>query len=107
MYQYRATFVRAIDGDTAVLDVDLGFNVWLKNIHFRFFGIDAPERGQLGWAEARSYVQKFFDLNKTVVINCYGQDKYGRWLADILDPVVGTSLNQQLVKSGLAVVYLP
>ena len=31
MYQYKAVLVRDIDGDTIDVDIDLGFDVWLKN----------------------------------------------------------------------------
>jgi micrococcal nuclease len=41
-YQYRATLVRVVDGDTAVLDVDLGFDVHIRP-KVRFMGYNAPE----------------------------------------------------------------
>jgi len=106
VYQYRASFVRVIDGDTAVLDVDLGFYIWMKEIHFRFAGIDAPEKDdKQGWQAATDYVQAFFDANPVVTINVYDQDKYGRWLVEILE-ADGTTLNKAEVVKGLAVPYM-
>ena len=43
MYQYKAVLVRVIDGDTIDVDIDLGFDVWLKKQRVRLAGIDAPE----------------------------------------------------------------
>lgn len=106
MYQYTATIVRVIDGDTAVLDVDLGFYIVMKSIHFRFVGIDTPERGKPGADDATQFVREFFMDNPTVTINCHGTDKYGRWLAEIVNPTGGT-LNKMLVDNKLAVVYMP
>ena len=41
-YTYPAELVRVIDGDTAVLLIDLGFNVSTTQ-HVRFIGYNAPE----------------------------------------------------------------
>ena len=41
-YHYTAHLVRAIDGDTAELAVDLGFCV-STDVHVRLLGIDTPE----------------------------------------------------------------
>ncbi len=41
-YHYRAVLVRVKDGDTAVLDVDLGFDVH-AHISARMMGYNAPE----------------------------------------------------------------
>ena len=30
MYQYKAIITKVIDGDTVDVDIDLGFDVWLK-----------------------------------------------------------------------------
>jgi micrococcal nuclease len=43
MYEYRATIVRVVDGDTVDVDIDLGFEVTLKKQRIRLIGIDAPE----------------------------------------------------------------
>ncbi len=43
MYDYMATLVRVIDGDTVDCDIDLGFGVWLKNQRVRLYGINTPE----------------------------------------------------------------
>lgn len=47
MYDYRATVIRVVDGDTADLRVDLVFDVSI-NSRYRLSGIDAPERGKPG-----------------------------------------------------------
>lgn len=108
MYQYKAYIDRVIDGDTVVCDIDLGFYTWLKNLHLRFYGIDAPEKSDpTGWKLATDYVQAFFDTNPVVTTDIYGMDKYGRWLAVFIDPANEVTLNQQLVDKGLAKIYLP
>ena len=43
MYEYRATIIRVVDGDTVDVDIDLGFGVWLKDERVRIMGIDTPE----------------------------------------------------------------
>lgn len=43
LYNYAATLVRIIDGDTVSLDVDAGFGIWLRGERFRLAGINAPE----------------------------------------------------------------
>ena len=43
MYHYKAVLVRVIDGDTIDVDIDLGFDVWLKKQRVRLAGIDATE----------------------------------------------------------------
>jgi len=43
MYDYMATLVKVVDGDTVDCDIDLGFGVWLKNQRIRLYGINAPE----------------------------------------------------------------
>jgi endonuclease YncB( thermonuclease family) len=42
-YRYRARLVALHDGDTARVDIDLGFTVEMKNIQIRFDGYNAPE----------------------------------------------------------------
>jgi hypothetical protein len=42
-YRYRARLVALHDGDTARVDIDLGFTVEMKNVQIRFDGYNAPE----------------------------------------------------------------
>ena len=37
MYEYKATIVRVVDGDTVDVDIDLGFDVWLRSQRIRLF----------------------------------------------------------------------
>jgi micrococcal nuclease len=47
LYEYKAKIVRVYDGDTIWADIDLGFNVVLRNEPLRLHRIDAPEvRGE-------------------------------------------------------------
>ena len=43
MYEYRVKVLKVIDGDTVDVDIDLGFNTWIKNERVRLMGIDTPE----------------------------------------------------------------
>jgi endonuclease YncB( thermonuclease family) len=43
MYEYRATIVKVIDGDTVDVDIDLGFGIVLSDERVRIMGIDTPE----------------------------------------------------------------
>ena len=43
MYEYRASLVKIIDGDTIDVDIDLGFDVVLKKQRIRLYGINTPE----------------------------------------------------------------
>ena len=110
MYEYRATIVRIIDGDTVEADVQLGFHVSLRGM-FRLSGINTPEiRGTerpLGLA-AKAYLQILIDdlTNGTreLVIKTKKDKtgKYGRYLAELwVDEV---DLNKTLVEAGHAVI---
>lgn len=54
MYEYKAVISRVVDGDTVDVDIDLGFNVWLKKQRIRLYGIDTPE------SRTRDKVEKVF-----------------------------------------------
>ena len=42
-FWYGATVLKVIDGDTIVVDIDLGFDVKLANQKVRLLGVDTPE----------------------------------------------------------------
>jgi micrococcal nuclease len=42
MYTYKAKLIRIIDGDTIDAEIDLGFNVMIRQ-RIRLYGIDTPE----------------------------------------------------------------
>jgi len=114
LYTYQATVTRVIDGDTLVLNIDLGFNSWIEQ-KIRLRGIDAPELSCTEGVAAKNYVKKICEKIKFVVCKTYKQEKYGRYLADIFysfkeknpELVVqeGTYLNQELVDQGYAKIY--
>ena len=93
MYEYKATIVKIVDGDTVDVDIDLGFGVVLKDERVRIMGIDTPE------SRTRDLTEKAFGLaskkrltellgNSGVLktqINKNGEDmkgKFGRILGD-------------------------
>jgi micrococcal nuclease len=115
LFQYEdVTVLRWVDGDTVDLRVssvhDFGFRFrygFTFEDRFRLFGVNTPERGQPGWAEATAACVAFAPVGSTVYVETHkdSRDKYGRWLADIY--VNGSSLNLHLIAEGLAALYLP
>jgi micrococcal nuclease len=43
MYEYRCKVLKVVDGDTADVDIDLGFGIVLTDERVRLMGIDTPE----------------------------------------------------------------
>jgi micrococcal nuclease len=76
-FTYPARVVRVVDGDTVVLDVDLGFHVWLRDQSFRLLGVNARERSEPGGKEARLNLVELLPVNLNVVISSVRNDKYG------------------------------
>lgn len=104
MYSYRATTVRVVDGDTAVLDFDLGFYVHrIETV--RLMGINAPEPHtdtRVAGGAATEHLEQLI-LGKPLVVKTFKdrREKYGRMLADIF--VDETHVNQQMIADGHAV----
>lgn len=102
-YQYRATVVRWIDGDTVELVVDLGFHLTYRD-HFRLEGVDTPERGKPGYADAKAFTTAWATPGTEVLATTSKGDKYGRWLT-LLKTDVGPSINSLLLEHNLARPY--
>ena len=114
MYEYRATIVKVVDGDTVDVDIDLGFGIVLSDERVRIAGIDTPE------SRTRDKIEKKFGLAakaklksllgpKPVLqttISKKGEDmkgKFGRVLGDFL--VDGKLVTEIMCKTGHAVPY--
>ena len=106
MYEYLATVIRVVDGDTVSLRADLGMDV-SNTKHFRLAGIDAPERGRPGGTEATAWLTEKLKARTEITIKTSKdkREKHGRYLAEIYLPGDATSINQQMIEAGHAVAY--
>ena len=86
MYTYRAKVIRCVDGDTADLEIDLGFKIFTL-IRVRLVGVDTPERGHEDYKKATAMLENLLlmqtDDEGKVVIQTSKTGKYGRWLVEI------------------------
>ncbi len=118
MFQYEAKIVSVVDGDTMILDLDLGFKIHIVET-VRLARINTPEIVNYGASgiddPARRFVMERCPPGSVCVASISRREKYGRWLADILfrpgeserdrilqDPRM---LNDELVTAGLAKPY--
>ena len=110
MYEYKATVIKVIDGDTVDVDLDLGFDVMLKKERVRIMGIDTPE------SRTRDKEEKKFGLaskarlkellGKDTVLVCQKYDakgKFGRILGDFKTD--SGLAGKRLIEEGHAVPY--
>ena len=92
--QYKVSYV--VDGDTADIIVNG------ETVRLRFLDINTPERGEIGYQEAKDFVKSKI-LNKYVTVKAHGKGYYGRTLAYIYYD--GKELNQELYCLGYAERY--
>ena len=111
MFTYNVTINRIVDGDTAKVDIDLGFGIVYSNQTIRLWGIDTPE------SRTRDLEEKYYGKlasqyvkDRLVVGEKYqmrteiDKGKYGRILGEFF--IDGVSLNQQMIDENMAVKYL-
>lgn len=89
MYEYHALLVYVVDGDTYDFEIDLGFNVRIKE-RVRLANIDTPElRGPdkvRGYEAANFAAELLKESSGRVVLRCNKYDprgKYGRVIASV------------------------
>lgn len=93
------------DGDTVRVDIDLGFDMWMRNQSVRLYGIDTPEVRGAEKEEGlvvRDYVRGRL-LGQSAVMQTFKGDekgKYGRWLGIIW--LNGMNFNKHLIDEGYA-----
>ena len=104
LYTYRASVISIIDADTMWVNIDLGFNTYVRQ-KVRLRGIDAPELAQNEGRRAKSFVEKALKGLEYILIRTSTSDKYDRYLADVFYGKEEAYLNQQLLDEGLAVSY--
>ncbi len=118
MFQYEANVIRIVDGDTLLLDVDLGFTLRLK-VRVRLARVQAPELAN--WAAdglhnpAIDWLNEVIPPGSVVVVDIMKTEKYGRWLGTLRykrgstsrDDILraGVVLNDELVSKGFAKKY--
>jgi micrococcal nuclease len=112
MYEYKATLIRVVDGDTVWLRVDLGFRMFAE-MDFRLLGINAPEltgpnaeveKAQASKAHLNLILRNAIMDPLPLRIQTTKPDKYGRWLVTIFTPD-GRNINDEMVAGGFAVKY--
>jgi micrococcal nuclease len=118
-FEYKAKVVRVVDGDTLVVDIDLGFHLWLKEQSVRLHGVDCPETKSKDKEEvahgklAQKFTEDFCansdnkiliqtDIEEVVSKN---KEKFGRILAVVMEPNLRTNLNVLLIGNSLGVEY--
>ena len=106
MYQYKATVLNVVDGDTIDLNIDLGFHIMVEK-RVRLAYIDTPERFSEEGKKATEFVKKTTPVGSIVFIKTSldSTDKYGRVLGEIFRPDELKSLNKMLLENKLAKEY--
>lgn len=113
MYTYKAKLVRVIDGDTIDAEIDLGFNVLIRQ-RIRLYGIDTPEARTRDLVEkekglaAKQRLTEILPKEFVVETVLNKRGKYGRILGILhVEDTDGnkTNVNDQLVNEGHAVKY--
>lgn len=110
-YVYKAVVDRVIDGDTLLLRIDLGFQVW-KEQRVRLAGIDTPPMDDPKGREAYRFVLNRLAKIGFVMVKTNKIDIYGRYVGHVFYSSKNLSkggvfsnghyLNQELVSRRLA-----
>lgn len=107
MYAYKAKLERWVDGDTLILEIDLGFYV-KRTERIRLARIDTPEMNsevcfQIRKAKhARMVGRKFCPEGSTVEIQTFKikKDRYARYIAEV--HFEGKNLSDYLLEQNVA-----
>jgi micrococcal nuclease len=105
VYEYKATVIRVLDGDTLDAKVSLGFRVTI-DMRFRLARINAPElRTQAGKASAER-LRQLMPVGGVFTVKTEKDktEKYGRYLGTFFDDD-GDCINDRMVQEHHAFPY--
>ena len=118
MYEYKATIIKVVDGDTVDALIDLGFDMHTKK-RIRLYGINAPESRTRNKEEkvkgiaAKDRLKEILKENQNIItLKSHGVGKFGRCLGELF--VLGNErfsyepqcVNKMLISEGHAVRYM-
>ena len=111
-YEYKATLVRVVDGDTCDALIDLGFNTWVKK-RIRFMGVDTWEsrtrnlEEKKKGLEAKAFTKDLLENSDEgkFLLKSHGVGKYGRVLGELFVKGNEKSVNELLKENGHAYEY--
>ena len=87
---FEAVIREVLDGDTVDVDIDLGFDIWLRDQRVRLNGIDTPESRTRDLEEkkfgllAEARLRQLLPTGSKKVLHSYGRGKFGRILGDFM-----------------------
>jgi micrococcal nuclease len=114
MYTYSAKLIRVIDGDTIDLEIDLGFDISIRQ-RLKLYGVDTPDSRSVNsdtkqkGLEAKQRLTELLprQFKITTILNKRG--KYGRVLGTIFltekDSGNEVNVNELMVTEGHAIKY--
>ena len=113
--EYDVVLLKAVDGDTVDVDIDLGFGVWMRDERVRIMGIDTPESRTSNEVEklfgkaAKHRLQELLENGGVLVTTeeAGGEDmrgKFGRILGDFKIPD-GRLVTEVMIAEGHCVPY--
>jgi endonuclease YncB( thermonuclease family) len=103
-WRYPARLGRVIDGDTVVLNLDLGMNL-VRSGSYRLYGINAIEHDE----PSTEHLTKLLTDAQFIEVETYKKDKYGRYLVNIFTRAYNSTdwlnVNQNMIDNKFAVEY--
>jgi hypothetical protein len=105
LHTYQAILERVVDGDTVIVNLDLGFNV-LHQEKLRLAKIDAQPSETKEGKIATKKLEEILKNAQNLIVKTNKTDIYGRFIADIfLENVEGDYLNQMRLDFGVVEVF--
>ncbi len=97
---YPVVMDHARDGDTFECFASVGFDSY-PIIAVRILGINCPELGEPGGAEAKAFLEALMPQGTPALIRTHGRS-FDRWVASVL-LADGTDVATEIVRSGFGV----
>lgn len=102
MYEYKASIIKVVDGDTVDLRIDLGLSIF-HDIRCRLYGINAPERFTKEGKESTKFLKELLSKQKIWYVSTYKdrKEKYGRYIVNIEDDY-GYFISEKMIANNMA-----
>lgn len=116
------TLVQVTDGDTIVVDMDMGKGIWVKGQIIRLLGVNCPEKnkketreaGLLAMAFTEQWLDEFDGPQPDLIVQTFLEKKKGRDKQDSFGRLLGIvgyrdlkmTLNQALLDNRHAVPFM-